>query len=110
VILVGTLAFLSIGLVAGAIAKTEEAANVMANLIILPMAFLSGAFIPLEFSPRWIQVIAEVFPLKHLVTGTQDVMVRGMGPTAVLPEMGILLGFAVVLTGVAVVAFKWDDV
>ena len=110
VILVGTLAFLSIGLVAGAIAKTEEAANVMANLIILPMAFLSGAFIPLEFSPRWIQVIAEVFPLKHLVTGTQDVLVRGMGPAAVLPEMGILLGFAVVLTGVAVFAFRWDDV
>jgi ABC-2 type transport system permease protein len=110
VVLVGTLAFLAIGLVAGAVAKTAEAANLIANLVVLPMAFLSGAFIPLEFSPKWIQTIANIFPLKHLVTAMQDVMVRGKGPLSVLPEMGILLAFAAVLTTIALFAFRWDDV
>jgi ABC-2 type transport system permease protein len=43
-LLVGTLSYLSIGLLVGAIAKTEEAAQAMANLVVLPMAFLSGSF------------------------------------------------------------------
>jgi ABC-2 type transport system permease protein len=109
VILAGTLAFLSIGLLAGAIAKTEEAAALITNLVILPMAFLSGAFIPLDFSPKWVQTVANIFPLKHLVTGVQDVMVRGKGPGSVLPELAILLAFAVVLAAIAVKAFRWED-
>ncbi len=109
VILAGTLAFLSIGLLAGAIAKTEEAAALITNLVILPMAFLSGAFVPLDFSPTWVQTIANIFPMKHLVTGIQDVLVRGKGPASVLPELAILLAFAVVLAAIAVRAFRWDD-
>ncbi len=109
VIAAGTLAFLSIGLVAGALAKTEEAAVLITNLVVLPMAFLSGAFIPLDFSPKWVRTLAEIFPLKHLVTGMQDVMVRGKGPASVLPELAVLLGFSAVLTFVAVKAFRWED-
>jgi ABC-2 type transport system permease protein len=109
VVIAGTLAFLSIGLLAGAIAKTEEAAALITNLVILPMAFLSGAFVPLDFSPKWVQTIAEIFPLKHLVTGVQDVLVRGKGPASVLPELGILLAFAIVLSTIAIRAFSWED-
>ena len=47
-VIAGTLAFLAIGLFVGSIAKTAEGGSGLANLIILPMAFLSGAFIPLE--------------------------------------------------------------
>ena len=53
-IVVGTLAFLSIGLLAGSFAKTPEAAGAIANLIVLPMAFLSGAFFPLDGAPGWL--------------------------------------------------------
>ena len=35
----------------GSFAKTPEAASAIANLIVLPMAFLSGAFFPLEGAP-----------------------------------------------------------
>jgi ABC-2 type transport system permease protein len=109
VIAAGTLAFLSIGLVAGALAKTEEAAVLITNLVVLPMAFLSGAFIPLDFSPKWVRTVAEIFPLKHLVTGMQDVMVRGKSPASVLPELAVLLGFSAVLSFVAIKAFRWED-
>jgi ABC-2 type transport system permease protein len=64
-VIVGTLAFLAIGLLAGAAAKTPEAASAIANLIVLPMAFLSGAFFPLDVTPAWIRTISNVFPLKH---------------------------------------------
>jgi ABC-2 type transport system permease protein len=109
-VIAGTLAFLSIGLLAGAWAKTTEAATAIANLIVLPMAFLSGAFFPLDNAPNWLQQLSKVFPLRHLVTAMQDVMVRGKGPASVLPEMGLLLGFAIVLAAIAGRIFRWDDV
>ncbi|MDI1463014.1 ABC transporter permease [Catellatospora sp. KI3] len=107
--IVGTLAFLSIGLLAGAAAKTSEAASAIANLIVLPMAFLSGAFFPLDNAPKWLQQISDLLPLKHLVSSMQDVMVRGEGFTATLPAIGILAGFSIVVSGIAALLFKWDD-
>lgn len=106
----GILAFMSIGLLVGAIAKTQQAATSIANLIILPMAFLGGAFIPLDFAPNWIKDASYVMPLRYLVNGMLDVMARGEGPAAALPAIGILLGFTLVVGLVAVRMFRWDDV
>lgn len=110
VVAAGTLAFMSIGLLTGAIAKTQQAATAIANLIILPMAFLGGAFIPLDYAPAWIREVSYVMPLRYLVTGMQDVMARGEGPASALPALGILLGITAVLTLIAVRVFRWDDI
>jgi ABC-2 type transport system permease protein len=45
---------MSIGLLIGSFAKTQQAATAIMNLIILPMAFLGGAFIPLNFAASWL--------------------------------------------------------
>jgi ABC-2 type transport system permease protein len=106
----GTLAFLSIGLLAGSWAKTQESASAIENFIVLPMAFLSGSFFPLDNAPGWLRAVSEVFPLKHLNNAMLDVMVRGRTPEVVLPEIGILVAFAVVLTALSAKLFKWDTV
>jgi ABC-2 type transport system permease protein len=105
---VGTLCFMAIGLLAGAITKTTEGAVNAANFMVLPMAFLSGSFFPLDASPAWLQAFSTLLPLKHLNEGMLDVMVRGEGPSAALVPMAILLGFAVVVTAVAARLFRWD--
>jgi ABC-2 type transport system permease protein len=104
----GTLAFMSLGLLAGSIAKTQEGAVNLANFFVLPMAFLSGSFFPLEGAPSWLQVTSLALPLRHLNDGMLDVMVRGEGPGAALVPIGILLGFAVVVTAIAVRLFRWE--
>ena len=110
VLFCGTLAFMSIGLLVGSFAKTQQAATAVANLIILPMAFLGGAFIPLVFAPAWMQQVSYAMPLRYLVTGMQDVMARGDGPAAALPDIGILLLLTTVLCLIAVRVFRWDEV
>lgn len=105
----GTLSFMSIGLLAGALARTTEGAINLANFIVLPMAFLSGSFFSLDGTPAWLQTISRLLPLRHLNDGMLDVMVRGQGPAAALVPMGILLGFAVVLTAVAARLFRWES-
>lgn len=104
----GTLSFMSIGLLAGAVSRTTEGAVNMANFIVLPMAFLSGSFFPLDGAPGWLQAISRALPLRHLNDGMLDVMVRGQGWTAAVVPMGILLGFTLVLTAVAAKLFRWE--
>ncbi|MTD16712.1 ABC transporter permease [Nakamurella sp. YIM 132087] len=108
-VLAGTLSFLAIGLLVGAVAKTAEGGSGLANLITLPMAFLSGAFIPVEVAPQWMQVVSKFLPLGYLVDGMKDVMVRGQGPSAALIPILVLLAFAAVITVIATRLFKWDS-
>ncbi len=107
-VMVGTLAFLSIGLLVGSIARTVESASALANLIVVPMAFVSGAFFPLDQAPAWLRLLSKLLPLSHLLRALTDEMIRGRSPAATLPDVGILLGFAVVFTLVATRLFRWD--
>jgi ABC-2 type transport system permease protein len=110
VVACGTLAFLSIGLVVGSVTTSQQAATAVANIIILPMAFLGGAFVPLDFAPAWIRDVSYAMPLRYLVTGMQNVMARGEGPVTALPAIGILLALTAVLTLIAIRSFRWDAV
>jgi ABC-2 type transport system permease protein len=109
-IVCGTLAFMSIGLLVGAFAKTQQAATSIANLIILPMAFLGGAFLPLDFAPQWVRDASYAMPLRYLVVAMQDVMARGESALSALPAIGVLLGFTAVVSLIAVRVFRWDDI
>ena len=79
-LVVGTLCFMAVGLFAGATTTTVEGAVNMANFLVLPMAFLSGSFFPLDAAPAWLQSFAKVLPLYWLNEGMLDVLVRGRGP------------------------------
>lgn len=108
-LLLGTLAFFAIGMLVGAFAKTEEAATGAANLVILPMAFLSGAFFPMDNAPAWLQQVSLAFPMRHLNDGMSAVLVRGQGLDALLLPAAILTGFIVVVGFVASRVFSWED-
>lgn len=108
-IMLGTLAFFAIGMLVGAFTKTEEAAAGAANLIVLPMAFLSGAFFPIDQTPDWLQNVSMVFPMRHLNDGLSAVLVRGQGIEALAVPALVLVGFALVVGFIASRVFKWED-
>jgi ABC-2 type transport system permease protein len=107
-LVVGTLCFMAVGLLAGAVTRTTEGAVNAANFMVLPMAFLSGSFFSLDGTPDWLQAFSRVLPLWHLNEAMLDVMVRGEGPGAALAPMGILAAFAVVITLIAARLFRWE--
>jgi ABC-2 type transport system permease protein len=109
-VLAGTLAFLAIGLLTGARLRSVETAGAVANLLVIPMAFLSGSFFSLSLAPAWLQKVSTVLPLRHLNDSMLAVLGRGASAWSVLPQFAVLLGFAVVATAVAIRLFRWDDV
>ena len=69
---VGVACFASLGVAAAGIAKSGDAAPALANFTILPLAFISDVFLPIEDPPQWLATVADVFPLKHFARAFQD--------------------------------------
>jgi ABC-2 type transport system permease protein len=63
-LIVGAACFCSLGLAITTVIGNADAANPIVNASILPLLFISNVFIPLS-PPRWLAVIADIFPIKH---------------------------------------------
>ena len=109
VFLLGVLAFFAIGMLVGAFCKTEEAATGAANIVVLPMAFLSGTFFPIDQAPPWMRTVSEIFPLRHMNDGIMDALVRGRGADAIVVPCAVLAGFVLVVGLIAAKVFQWED-
>jgi ABC-2 type transport system permease protein len=101
---VAAVPFSCLGL-AMAFLAPPSAAGGIANLIYLPMSFLSGLWIPIKFLPHILQVIAPVFPTYHLA----QLMYGSLGAPSLgstLSHWMSLLGFSLLMLGVSWFAFR----
>jgi len=101
---VGALPFASLGLALATLVPANSAPGV-ANLLYLPMSFLSGLWIPVFLLPKWLQSAAPLLPTYHLaqlmlsIYGYQD---KG----SMASHWFGLLGFTCIALGVAILAFR----
>jgi ABC-2 type transport system permease protein len=109
-ILIGGVSFIALGMCIGGRVNTEDATAALSNLIVLPMTFLGGVFFPLSAAPEPIRVIAHFLPLTYLAEGLQNVAVRGHSFSSTLPNLGALVIFALLLSGLALRLFRWQTV
>jgi ABC-2 type transport system permease protein len=66
-LVLGAAAFAGLGLAIAALVRSGEAIAAVVNVIILPMAFLSGSFGPADDLPGFLQVLRDVLPLHYLL-------------------------------------------
>lgn len=66
-LLLGAVAISAIGLAVASFLRRTDAAPIVANLTLFPLLFVSGVFYPFQSEPDWLQRVAHVFPLSHLV-------------------------------------------
>jgi len=74
--LLGSLVFLSLGFAVSGVAKTMNTAMSMAQLIQMPMMFLSGTFFPREAFPDWLQKVTDYLPLTYLADALRETMIE----------------------------------
>lgn len=76
--LLGAACFCALGVGMAGLAPNGRSAPAIANATILPLAFVSGIFFPLDTAPDWLRTVASVFPLEPFVSG----VVAAFNPTA----------------------------
>ncbi len=108
VLVASAIAAAALGTMLGAFVKNENQANGLSIMIGMLMALLGGCWYPLELFPAAVQNIVKVLPTTWAMQGLLDVGVRGAKITGVLPEAGILLGFAVVFFTIGVLRFRYE--
>lgn len=98
----------SMGLLIGALAKSEEQAVVYSLVPMFILAGLGGAWMPLEFTPLSVQRIAYLTPIAWIMDGFKDIIVRGLGLESVLTATAVLLLYAVILWLLAAWRFRFE--
>lgn len=87
---------------------SEGQANGLTNLIGLSLAPLGGAWWPLEIVPSYLRTIGHLSPVAWAMDGFHQLIYDGADFGAVLPEIGVLLGAALLLFAIAVRTFRYE--
>lgn len=96
------VAALGVGLWISTIVDTQQQAMFVTFFIMMVYLLMSGLFTPIDSMPRWVQVAAELNPMRHFVAISRAVLVKGAGLRDVQTPFLALCAFAVVVFTLAV--------
>jgi len=105
----GVWAFVPLGLIMGSASKDMRSAPAIGNMIFFPMIFLSGAALPIEMLPGWLQSFSRMLPTTYLVRALGGVMVRGEGLTQQWLPLAVMLASGFVAFGLNSLLFRWES-
>jgi ABC-2 type transport system permease protein len=109
VTLLAAVCMIAMGLIVASRVASEEFAGGVLNLLSWPMMVLSGVFFSLDGAPRFVQVIADLFPLTHLLAAARAIMLEGAGLADVAYNVGALVLMSVLFLGLGAWMFRWTQ-
>ena len=109
VLAVGSASFCALGVALTTIIPSREAAPAITNLVVFPLYFLSGVFIPESEIPNGVLHVADVFPIRHLF----DALLAGFDPSTgsagyELGQLAVVAAWGVLGFVVALRRFRWE--
>lgn len=108
VLLVGAACWSALALAVAGLATNSQAAPAIANATILPLAFISGIFFPVESGPDWLATVAAAFPLRPFVAAFSEQWNPLIEPGFPWAELAILAAWGVVGAWIAARRFQWE--
>jgi len=93
---------LAIGLWISALVETQQQAMFVTFFVMNIYLLMSGLFTPIDSMAPWVQVVSQANPVRHFVTISRAVLVKGAGLADIARPLLILVGFAVVTLTLAV--------
>jgi len=93
---------LGIGLWISALVDTQQQAMFVTFFIVNIYLLMSGLFTPVDSMAPWVQTVSIINPVRHFVTISRAILMKGAGPGQIVQPFLILLGTAVVVLFVAV--------
>ena len=97
---------LGIGMIVGAIARSEDQATGVPWIFIVPLAMISGAWFDAELMPIALIKISKVFPFIHAINACRNVVSGGMSSSSISHDLYWLIGWTVALFAIGIAVFR----
>jgi len=104
--MVFVFALLGVGITFSTLAKNQMQSMQMTMFFFLPNMMLSGFMFPFRGMPGWAQAIGEVLPLTHFLRIVRGILLKGNGLAEVLPELGPIVAFFLVVMAIALKRYR----
>ena len=100
------LVALAIGLLISTGVDTQQQAMFVTFFVLNVYLLLSGLFTPIDSMSPWMQMVSQLNPVRHFVTISRAILIKGAGLDEVAPPLLVLCGFAVVTLTLAVQRYR----
>ncbi len=107
-VLIGVAGFSGFGFGVASLIRSAEGSSAVVNVILLPMAFLSGSFGPARHLPKVLAWIADVLPLKYFVQLANAVYLKGEHVWSKPGAIAVVLAWGAGGLLVASRRFRWE--
>lgn len=104
-LVLGVIGFASAGFVIAALCRTSRQVQLVANFLYFPQLFLSGASLPRNLFPDWLETVSQWLPLTQLTLLIQDLWVGEGWRTSAIAYLVVM---TVVGLFLSVRLFRWE--
>lgn len=101
-----TLAHVPFALMASALVLAFRTAGPLPQGVILVSTLLGGAYYPTHVIPSWLESVSAFVPLTYGLRALRHVLLEGLPPSAVVPDLAALLGSGLVLFALGSVCLR----
>jgi ABC-2 type transport system permease protein len=110
VVAVGSISVAGLAVLAGVLPLLyPERGGQMSLMVQASLLLVSGVYYEVSVLPAWLQVFSFISPATYILSGIRDAMIDGSSLRDLLPALGALAIFAVVLVPGSLVAFAWAE-
>jgi ABC-2 type transport system permease protein len=96
------IAALAIGLWISTVVETQQQAMFVSFFILMIYLLMSGLFTPVDSMPRWVQLLSELNPVRHFVTISRAILIKGAGLVEIARPLAILVVYATLILGLSI--------
>ncbi|MFA7418500.1 MAG: ABC transporter permease [Melioribacteraceae bacterium] len=100
------IAILGFGLFTSTFAETQQQAMFIAYFFMMIFVLLGGLFAPIENMPDWARYLTYINPVSYLIEVMRMLVLKGSGFWDLLNHFIVVIVFAVVFNGLAILNYK----
>jgi ABC-2 type transport system permease protein len=104
----GAFAFAALGLALTGFIRSLEGSSAVVNVLVLPMAFLSGSFGSTRHYPQALRAVGAVLPLKYFLDAINGIYLHGQELWDKPRNMAVLAVWGGLGIAVAMRRFRWE--
>ncbi len=98
---------LALGLLISTLTSSQLAAMMISGMgLMIPVMLLSGMIFPVENMPAFLRFVSNFVPARWYIDAVKTIMIKGLGLSAVLKDVAVLILMGTVLVSISLKKFK----